>query len=132
MEIVKDKPANKTCNSCGKEKSYSEYYKYKTNRDGYMAICKECHLQNGKDQHLMRQFGITRADYDAMYVAQNGSCACCGKHQVELNVTLAVDHCHNTGQVRGLLCGSCNRGIGLLGDNLEGVHNALKYLEDTE
>ena len=132
MELIKDKPANKTCNTCGKEKSYSEYYKYPRNRDGFMHVCKECQNQKGKDSHLMRKFGLTRDQYDAMYFEQDGSCACCGKHQIELNVTMAVDHCHDTGQVRGLLCGSCNRGIGLLGDNLEGVKKALKYLEDIE
>ena len=131
MKLVQQTDVKK-CNTCGEEKPYSDYYKYARNKDGFMHICKVCHSEKGKDLHLLRKFGITRDEYNDLYNEQNGSCACCGKHQVELNVTMAVDHCHETGRVRGLLCGPCNRGIGMLGDNIEGLRKALKYLEDAE
>lgn len=72
-----------------------------------------------------------------MYVSQNGVCAICGKPETEKsrkgNVrSLHVDHNHDTGKVRGLLCGKCNRSIGVLGDSVQILRNAVKYLEHYE
>ena len=52
------------------------------------------------------------------------NCECCGA----LTVRMHLDHCHVTGKFRGWLCGSCNRGIGLLGDHVEGARKAVDYL----
>lgn len=62
-------------------------------------------------------------------------CECCGRHFSSTDkrgYRLSLDHDHTTGKFRGWLCGDCNRGIGLLGDNLEGVRRALAYLETVE
>ncbi len=64
-----------------------------------------------------------------MYLLQEGKCKGCDK---ESNRTLNVDHDHETGKIRGLLCGNCNRGIGLLGDNIETLQNLIKYLEESK
>jgi hypothetical protein len=72
------------------------------------------------------KYGITPEQYSEMLAAQNSKCAICGKHD-ELN--LAVDHCHETGQIRGLLCKYCNGGIGFLKDSIELLENAIKYLQ---
>lgn len=60
-----------------------------------------------------------------MVADRDGRCDIC---MTKPSAALCVDHDHVTGEVRGLLCGSCNRALGLLGDNLEGVMRAVKYL----
>jgi len=67
-----------------------------------------------------------------MFTEQKSKCACCGIHQNELTNRFAVDHDHDTGLIRGLLCHICNTGIGKLGDNIEGLMRALNYLEKHE
>jgi hypothetical protein len=69
------------------------------------------------------------AAYTKMYADQGGVCAVCGKVNPD-DSSLAVDHCHETGKIRGLLCSKCNSGIGMLGDNIEGLQAALDYLKD--
>ena len=75
-----------------------------------------------RNARLKHRYGITAAEYDAMYEAQKGCCAICGKHAeagsspAHWKNKLAVDHCHDTGKVRGLLCNDCNAGIGHLGN----------------
>lgn len=82
-----------------------------------------------KKQHLKRKYGITQEQWNEMYEKQGGVCALCkipgrvGKHG-----KLAVDHCHETGRIRGLLCASCNVSIANLGDNIVGLMNALNYV----
>lgn len=56
-------------------------------------------------------------------------CECCGKLPTETKPKLVIDHCHSTGKFRGWICDTCNRGIGMLGDNQEGVSRALHYLQ---
>jgi hypothetical protein len=82
------------------------------------------------DYALRTNYGISRADYDAMHDAQGGLCAICrrspvGRGKVDI---LVVDHCHETGEVRGLLCGNCNIGIGLLDDDPQVIRKAAEYL----
>lgn len=83
---------------------------------------------------LQIKFGMTLQDYDEMLIAQNGCCACCGGTRSPFigGDKLAVDHVHGTRLVRGLLCNTCNSGIGKLGDTLEGVRKAVLYLERFE
>lgn len=64
-----------------------------------------------------------------MFAEQNGCCAICGDHQSNQARSMAVDHCHETGRVRGLLCMKCNTGIGKLGDSPELLRKAIAYLE---
>ena len=78
---------------------------------------------------LKRRYGLTIEEYDTLLHKQRFKCKCCGVHQNEEDRSFAVDHDHETKQVRGLLCNKCNRGIGLLGDSLEGLYRAVKYLE---
>jgi hypothetical protein len=81
-----------------------------------------------KDHVLKQKFGITKADYDAMFAAQNGGCAVCSK-PCKSGRRLAVDHCHETSKVRGLLCMNCNNALGRVNDNIEILRNMIKYLE---
>ena len=80
------------------------------------------------DGILRRTYGITLDNYNAMYEAQNGLCAICGKPDEVEGRRLAVDHNHDTGQVRALLCGNCNRGLGNFQDDTNMLVKATRYL----
>ena len=84
-------------------------------------------MENPEKQQKIRRrsrYGITPEMFDSMVLEQEGLCAIC-KEQPE---RLVIDHCHDTGKVRGLLCLKCNSGIGLLRDSASVVENALTYL----
>lgn len=84
-----------------------------------------------EDAIMQRTYGITMADFDALVEFQGGNCAVCFKPLEVLNRRANIDHCHETGEVRGILCTGCNTGIGHLGDNIEGLERALYYLKNT-
>ena len=71
---------------------------------------------------------FTSIDFDRMFRLQKGICKICGEHQSKLKITLHVDHDHKTGKVRGLLCGNCNSGIGLLHDDNQLLYRAYEYI----
>jgi hypothetical protein len=77
-------------------------------------------------------YGITQAKYDAMIAAQGGLCAICQRPEEAKRrgviLSLAVDHCHSTGQVRGLVCRSCNSGLAQFRDSPERLLAAIEYL----
>ena len=75
---------------------------------------------------LRNLFGLTLDEYDEMWNEQGGVCAICEEPQK--NRKLAVDHDHDTGEVRGLLCTSCNLGIGNLKDSIDILESAINYL----
>lgn len=76
-----------------------------------------------------RTFNIPYSEYERMYDEQGGVCAVCKQPETSVkNEHLSIDHCHDTGIVRGLLCNNCNRGIGLLKDSYEVLKNAVDYL----
>lgn len=96
------------------------------------AAWREANRDYARNCNLMRNYGITLADYDRMVAEQDGKCAICGripagKHN---QARLHVDHDHRTGRIRGLLCSHCNRGLGFLGDSPETLRRATAYLSD--
>ncbi len=108
------------------------------NRDYYLKH-KEEHLKRTKEyresnpdkvknKKLVDRYGITLEDYNQMFIEQEGKCAICGKHQSELQRALFVDHDHNTGEVRGLLCNNCNAGVGYFEDKPDYLEKAIAYL----
>jgi hypothetical protein len=79
--------------------------------------------------HLRKhKTGVTDEHYRAKLAEQDGRCAICGVNKCSRGYAMAADHCHATGKPRGVLCGNCNRGLGLLGDNAEGLRRAFAYL----
>lgn len=80
--------------------------------------------------NLKKRYGITVDQYIDMLMSQGGVCKIC-KRECKTYANLAVDHCHTTKKVRGLLCNKCNRGIGLLEDNETLLKNAIKYLRES-
>lgn len=97
--------------------------------------CGEAHRRESgqvRDGHLRRKFGITQADYDGMLAAQGGGCAICGKRaedQTRFTRYLHVDHSHDTGRVRGLLCDQHNLLLGRFNDDPALLRRAADYLE---
>lgn len=77
---------------------------------------------------VQRTYGLTATQFSALQERAGGRCEICGRAESETSRRLAVDHDHETGIVRGLLCGRCNTGIGLLGDSLQGLQRAIDYL----
>lgn len=76
--------------------------------------------------HLRATYGLTQEDYNTLLSSQGYKCAICGAQEQE---RMFVDHCHATGKVRGLLCNSCNCGLGFFQDNVQYMRNAIEYIE---
>ena|ERR1035437_7143192 len=82
-----------------------------------------------KNRSLRRNYGLTIEEYNDRLKSQEHRCAICGINASALSVALHVDHCHETGIVRGLLCGRCNLGLGQFEDSQSRLELAIKYLE---
>lgn len=105
---------------------------YRANREHVLTAVKtyrDAHKEQLANYRLQYHYGITAAKYNAMLEVQGGCCAICGKTPEENERKLSVDHDHATGEVRGLLCSNCNRGIGLLQDSPELCELAVLYLK---
>lgn len=113
------------CSTCGelKDKNENNFHPSKKRKFGYRRCCKECHRKYQKNSHLIRLYNLTIDEYNKMVEEQNNKCLICNKVS-----KLFVDHDHLTGEVRGLLCDSCNRGIGHLQENSFNLLNAINYL----
>lgn len=81
------------------------------------------------DNRLRAKFGIDLAEYQRMTEAQGGKCKLCGREERTRQRRLAVDHCHKTQRVRGLLCHHCNTGLGNFMDDVALLRLAVAYLE---
>lgn len=142
----------KICSACGQHKPAPAFSPHRRG-DGFRylaAACKDCmaeraasrrlktgrtvyHYEAERRSKLKRLYGMTPEDYDDLLEEQNGCCAICGtddpggKWRAEITY-FTVDHCHDTGKVRGLLCVKCNRGLGLFNDNPERLESSAAYL----
>lgn len=134
----------KTCTQCGQ---WLPLEQFAVRRDTQMprGECQHCvkerkqtyysqaqRQRERRDNSFKRAYGITHEEYDALLTAQGGACAICettdpGGKTGRFNF-FSVDHCHDTGKVRGLLCNHCNRGIGFLQDSPRLLAKAIDYL----
>jgi len=133
---------NKTCRKRGKETTNAGLCKPVK---GKVGTCKECHakwLREWKDENrahysavqqnanLKMKYGITVEDKQALYELQEGRCVVCGIYADRDGTHgLHIDHDHKTGKVRGLLCGRCNRALGLLDDDPKRIIKLANYVE---
>lgn len=127
---------SKTCSMCEEDLPLDAFHKAPHSKLGVHTYCKPCRSEYRKKNYdplavkrhgLKAKYGITLEQYDEMFEAQGGTCLICGNEGGERD--LAVDHSHETGEVRGLLCLNCNAGIGNLRDDIELLKKAIKYLE---
>ncbi|WP_306953771.1 endonuclease VII domain-containing protein [Streptomyces sp. B4I13] len=120
-----DVPAgHKLCGRCGEVKPHSEWHRNATASDGLSTRCKACRAVQSRQGHLKRQYGLTEAERDELIVSQGGVCCIC-----LAAVPQHVDHCHNTGRVRGVLCFSCNAALGQFKDRPDVIRRAAAYVE---
>ncbi len=89
--------------------------------------------EKNKERQYLRKYGVTRAVRDALLAGQGGRCAICHNPVDFKNGTLgaALDHCHNTGRLRGVLCRGCNTALGSMKDSPDRLRAAALYLERT-
>lgn len=143
----------KTCNCCNELKPYTDFYKQSRKKDGHHGSCKLCmsikeqsyYYKDGvktttrrlsqKNTQLKRLYGVTLEQVESIHTDQNNCCAICAKPVVVSGNSLTradigcVDHNHITGKVRGILCHSCNRALGLFKDSISILNSAQQYLE---
>ena len=140
-------PITKMCTVCKVVKPFDDFYvnnivrkEYRKNRIYFESRCKVCALKKSKEYHednrdqitkrqlvahRRREYGLTEEEYNSMVLKQNNICAICNKYSEK---TLFIDHNHETGKVRGLLCSNCNTGIGLFKEDIVSLSRAIDYL----
>ena len=129
----------KVCKQCGDRKSLESFNKGKSTF-GTHTWCRECcnirskeHYESQWSRYILRRFGVDAEWYAEQYIKQHGVCAICGERETATRngvvKKLAIDHDHNSGEVRGLLCQRCNMAIGLLRENEKVWESARKYLD---
>jgi hypothetical protein len=132
----------KTCLRCRLEKTDDAFYANRKAKDGLASNCKPCQYEYTKEwektenarriranNRRATKYGISPNDYDYMLERQGYRCAICLTEEPGgSGGVFQVDHSHDTGFVRGLLCGSCNKAIGLLKEDPESLTRAILYL----
>ena len=111
-----------------KKKQWEETNKDKRNSLNRERRSTDDGKRKERNTYLKGTFGITLSDYESMLESQGGTCAICDGHTIE-GRSLAVDHDHETGEIRGLLCWHCNVGLGYFRDSPESLRKAACYLE---
>lgn len=140
--IASDSVPTKYCPACTQYKPVTDFGKNASSKDGRVTYCKPClkgrrrvaYAADAKAReaarfaHKLRAYGMSREAYERLEGEQWGRCAICG----ELPSTthgLCVDHDHEMGKVRGLLCNNCNAGLGYFGDSADVLRAAAAYLD---
>jgi hypothetical protein len=129
-------PESKVCCKCKQLKHRTRFHIRTRNADGLRSECIQCTRQEEKKyrtrtpdksyyRKIKQKYGISKEEHTNLMIKFNGCCAICKSEN-----KLVIDHCHATNQIRGLLCANCNAGIGMLGDNVEILEAAIKYLKD--
>lgn len=114
------------CPGCKQVKLFIHFHKHVGRKFNITDYCKEC--RNIK--MVTKRHNITPKSLKDMFLKQNNCCAICNKSKDLFEKGLAVDHCHKTGKIRGLLCANCNTSIGGFMDSIELLKNAIKYLQE--
>lgn len=141
----------KKCTTCKEDKELSDFWqKASVRKDGTRGLrpsCRECeikrklqkyHNEGGKEiqrkrsfKALMKSYGITEEIYEQERKNQDYKCFLCGAHEKSQHYErLHVDHCHETGKYRGLLCNLCNIGLGSFKDNTAVLQKAIEYVNE--
>ena len=133
----------KKCTKCGKQKPLSEFYKQKITLDGFAYKCKACanmyvkhwkinnpkkHKIHQKRRDLKSKYSLSLEQFNKMLVLQDNKCEVCNT-TFKNEKSTHVDHCHTTGNVRGLLCANCNVLLGMSKDSIDVLKSAQGYLK---
>lgn len=120
------------CNKCGEMKHQSNFQPAGTNLKSFQSHCNTCIKDvsafYSRRRTLREEYGITEEEYNEQLELQGGGCAICGTTAEENGKALAVDHCHKSNELRGILCSKCNTGLGLFRDSPNLMLKAAKYL----
>lgn len=148
---------SKICPKCGIDKPFEQYPKNKRTKHGIGSYCLECsansvrarrrtpegqeahraaskrwreaNLDRHADNNAKRNYGVGHGTYESMLTAQDGRCAICETREPGAGLRrFHIDHCHNSKEVRGLLCDLCNRGLGHFKDDPQLLTKAINYL----
>jgi Recombination endonuclease VII len=125
----------KRCADCKKYKLVAEFPRNRNSKDGFHSYCKACNNArsyesrqrlhgSSRHYHLKQRYGIGVDEFDELVRQQGGVCLLCGRPDPE-----HVDHDHETGKVRGILCFNCNGGLGQFRDSVDALRAAADYLE---
>ena len=101
------------------------------NRDRVAAYGNsEYQKEKHRNSTLKRRYDLSLDEYNKLLQEQNKCCAICGTSNEQITKRMHVDHNHDTGKVRGLLCDKCNRGLGFFNDDATQLRKALEYLNE--
>jgi hypothetical protein len=114
---------HKYCPGCRRVVPHDGWHRSRRVRDGLASHCKACRRERQRRDHLKRTFGLTPEDLERLIASQGGVCAICREGKAE-----HIDHDHETGRIRAVLCGPCNMGLGLFKDDLARLDAAIGYL----
>ena len=130
---------NRFCVRCETDKPAGEFHTTKNNwcrpctavyNKAYHAKHNERLVRENANRHLKRVYGITIEEYESMLDDRDGKCDICGRTDSRhRSGKMQVDHCHESGEIRGILCFPCNSSLGGFGDDIETLRKALKYME---
>ncbi|WP_327716057.1 endonuclease VII domain-containing protein [Streptomyces sp. NBC_00490] len=115
---------HKRCPQCEGVKPHSEWERNKTSSDGWASYCRECRAERNRISYFRRKYGLAPHQLDLLIAEQQGICCICLAAPAE-----HVDHCHETGRVRGVLCFSCNAALGQFKDRPDVIRRAATYVE---
>ena len=138
LSVFSRHPRNKDrlqsrCNDCANLWRREKRKNDKQWRDRALAIQNKSrwkNIDNIREKAWLSRYGITRDDYETMLKVQNGKCAICSSISSGWirSDKFCIDHCHETGIIRGLLCHPCNIALGKAGDNIQGLTRMISYL----
>ncbi len=114
------------CYNCKCEVTPDNAYKDSSKKSGLSSECKECHV----NRRYLRLYGITRQQAIDLLEHQGGVCGCCQKEVFFTDRRTHVDHCHTTGDVRGIICHHCNTMLGNAKDDPKILARAIEYLKN--
>ena len=118
----------RTCKGCGEDKPLFDFQQLKYNTRRFN--CKACRVKEAVDIRFKKTYGITYAEYEEKRKEVEYCCEICGKHEEDHSRgKLFVDHDHDTGKYRGLLCTQCNSALGMVYDNIGILQNMIDYLQ---
>lgn len=121
-------PDTRICRTCEAEKPLNkDHYYFRSDSQQFRTECKEC----WKEAQLVQRLGVDYSFYHQQLKTQGHRCGICRcKLESSRYTKFAVDHCHKTGAVRGLLCTQCNTALGLFKESPRRLESALRYLQE--